>query len=137
RREQHRCVVGETDDRQHVGHRIERKYEIGQRSHECCLHLHRGCTVEGAVIGSEQILGERQPCRHPPGLAPELPPHALNLARVAPVKGAFPPTCGLPERHHQAPSDALARRSMAWASLMSRSVTPPASCVASVTSTLL
>src|SRR5262249_10765820 len=129
--------------RQPAGLPVEGQPEMGGRPHERCLHRQGRRGVEGAVMGGEQILGEGQPRRPPRGLPPEIAPHARLVAIAARLKAALPPRRGGPERHRHAPQDtfpqcdAAAKRSMASASLTSRSVTPPASWVASVTSTLL
>ena len=57
---EHRGIVGEAEHRQHVRNEIERQDEIGDRAEQRRLHMARRLPVERAVIGREQILGERQ-----------------------------------------------------------------------------
>ena len=69
---QHGGIVGEADHRQHVGNGVERQNEIGERADQRRLHRQRRLAVEGAVIGREQILGERNLRGDAPYLAPEI-----------------------------------------------------------------
>ena len=80
---EHRRIIGEAEHRHHVGDEIERQDEIGDRAEQRDLHMARRLLVEGAVIGREQILGERQFGRHPLQLDPETPAHALAVLREA------------------------------------------------------
>src|SRR3954452_1344386 len=117
----------------------------------------RGLGVERAMIGREQILDERQLRRHALQLAPEAPAHAFAVLRQAVGRLKSHAVFG---RHRKAPRvnaslrlnwgprtpaasgpqatpNCLAIASIACASSMSRAVTPPASWVASTTSTVL
>jgi NADPH2:quinone reductase len=76
---QHRGIVGETDDRQHVGNGVDRQHEISDRRNERRLHAERRIPVEGAIIGRKQFLGEWNPRGHTLELAPEV---ALKRAVV-------------------------------------------------------
>src|SRR5262249_60342431 len=93
--------------------------------------------------GGSNPPGKGPPRPPPRGLAQEPPPPAPPAAPAARLKAALPPGRSRLERHRHATQDtvpqcdAAAKRSMASASLTSRSVTPPTSWVASVTSTLL
>ena len=73
----HRGIVGEAEHRQHVRNEIERQDEIGDGPEQRRLHMARGLPVEGAIIGREQILGERKFCNDPFQLDPEAPAHAF------------------------------------------------------------
>ena len=76
RRHQHQRVVGEAEHRQDVGHHIYRQHEIGERTQQRRLHLQRRLTVEGGVVGGEQVLRERQPGGDALQLRPEAAAHA-------------------------------------------------------------
>src|SRR5215471_13539637 len=78
---QHGGIVGEADERQHVGNEVERQHEIRQRAEQGDLNPARGVTIEGAEIGCDQILGKRKPRGEPPELWPEFAAHAGFLAR--------------------------------------------------------
>ena len=57
---QHRRVIGEADDRHHVGHKIERQDEICERGDQRDLDMARSIAVERAEIGGDEIFRERQ-----------------------------------------------------------------------------
>ena len=63
------------------GMRVERQHEIGKRADQRGLHLQRRIAVERAVIGGEQVLGERQPRGDTSHLLPEAAPHRVLVAR--------------------------------------------------------
>src|SRR5258705_1092473 len=105
RRGQHRRVIRIAKNRQDVGNEIDRQNEIGERAEERGFHLDRRGAVEGAVIGGEEIFGERQTSRDALGLAPEPAPHprlvAGSLPRSALVKPF--PGGGVIDRHVPSP----------------------------------
>ena len=119
---------------------IERRDEIEQRADQRHPHMGRRLAVERAVIGGEQILGEREfaprarrTCARNRGSPPLR--HASN-ARLRSSYGGKPSVNG----HARRSPDIVnfpASLSISAASLMSSSVTPPASWVESVTSTFL
>src|SRR5437899_6886426 len=74
-------------------------YEIGERADERRFHLHGRGVVESAVIGGEQVLGERETSRQPLHLAPEFAAYALLVAHAAIVHAALSPIRGTLERH--------------------------------------
>jgi hypothetical protein len=47
--------------------------------------------VEGAVVGRQQVFGERKPGRDPPGLGLEATTHALLVAASATVGAVLAP----------------------------------------------
>src|SRR5437867_4280518 len=123
--------------------------------------------VEGAVIGREQILGERQPGNYPLQLDPEAPAHVFAVFRelfgrlktrgmfgchrsrfsaiarqiaatdALKIWGGRAGAASLRERPDQATPSCLAIAFIAFASSISSAVTPPASWVARTTSTVL
>ena len=103
RGEQHGGIVGKAEQRQHVGHEVERQHEIGERADQRRPHLEWRGLVEGAVISGEQILGERQSRGHPRGLAPEVAAHPLFVTRILLIKAARSPCGGAPKRHRMLP----------------------------------
>src|ERR1051326_3018259 len=131
-------IVGQADDRQHVGYQIERIDEVGERGYQRNPHIGRRLTVERAVVDGENLLGERGLGREAAELAPEIAQHARFISLQAFVVAHRHRTRkwswnSVPTRGRQ-PSASL---SISVASLMSSSVTPPASWVDSVTSTFL
>ena len=80
-RKQYGGIVGKAKKRQHVGHKVERQHEIGERADQRGLHLQRRVAIEGAIIGGEQILGERQAGTDTAYLAPEAAAYRLLVAR--------------------------------------------------------
>ena len=113
---------------------------------QCDLDMTRRIAIEGAVIGRQQILHERQRGRHLAKLRPECAAHALaviiEMHRLVSHRSL---RCRIAAQHQigsaihrcKATGAQAAKRSIVSASLMSSSVTPPASCVESVTSTVL
>ena len=73
---QHRGVIGEAQRRDEVGNRVNRQHEICQRGEQGGAHRMRGLAVECAVIGGEEILGER----NERGVAAELLPETAAQA---------------------------------------------------------
>src|SRR3954464_5459304 len=156
-------VIGEAEDRHHVGNEIKRQDEIGDRPEQRRLDMARRLPVEGAVIGGEQILRERQLRGDTLQLAPEAAAHALTIFRepvgrletnaVFGSHGRQTPRSSLgwqiaasradhkmgtrPVPARRQPGVSLAMAFIAVASSMSSAVTPPASWVASTTSTVL
>src|SRR5215213_4754834 len=49
-------VVAEAEKRHNIRHEVEREDKIGQRAHERGLHVEGRLVIEGAVIGSYEIL---------------------------------------------------------------------------------
>ena len=78
---EHRGIIGEAEHRQHVRDEIERQDEIGDGAEQRRLDMARRLLVERAIIGRQQILGERQPGHHPLQLDPEAPAHAFAVFR--------------------------------------------------------
>jgi hypothetical protein len=76
---QYGCVIGEAEHRQKVRHEVEWQDEIGKRAEQRHLHMQRRGAVEGAVIGGQQLFGERQMRRHTLELAPEVGAHAIAI----------------------------------------------------------
>ena len=162
---EHGGIIGEAEHRQHVRNEIERQDEIGDRAEQRRLHMARRLLVERAIIGREQILGERQLRHHALELDPEAPAHAFAVFRqpIGRLKthGVFAAIAGASSRRRddrcgthpcqtgdvaappqdreraQATPSWPAIAFMALASSMSSPVTPPASWVASTTSTVL
>jgi hypothetical protein len=104
RGEQHGGIVGEAEERQHVGHEVEGHDEIGECADQGRSHLEWRCPIEGTVIGGEQVFGERQSRRHSRGLAPEIAPHPLLLGGDVLIRTPMPECQGRPERHRNTPS---------------------------------
>ena len=111
---QHRGIVGEADQWQHIGNDVDRQHEIGERAEERGLHMRRRVAVERAIIGGEQILDERQHRRDPLGLDPELRPQRLLVARVLVARIGRVPLGRLFEPHRCPLARRLAR-SRWWA----------------------
>jgi hypothetical protein len=151
---EHRCIIGEADDRQHVGDQVEWQDEIGERGDQNELDATGRVAIEGTEIGREQVFGKGQIGRKAPEFRAKLTSNASPsaAAAAAPTKISAPssanPTIfasGPPWRRlrdgtrRRQPQDAqrAAMRSIASASAISSSVMPPASWVASVTCTVL
>jgi TRAP transporter TAXI family solute receptor len=164
---QHGGIVGKAEQRQHVRHEVERQDEIGHGAEQRRLHVTRRLLVERTVIGGEQVFGEGKLRHHLLELDPEAPPHAFAVLRQPVGRFKTHGVIGRSHRsaprkvrgrsprltHEQrigdvrpAPQDrgetqatpnCLAIAFIALARSISRPVTPPASCVASTTSTVL
>src|SRR3954453_8797889 len=160
---EHGGVIGEAENRHHVGDEIERQDEIGNRAEQRGLDMARRLPVERAVIGREQILRERQMRGDTLQLAPEAAAHALTIFReligrleTDAVFGShvrLTPRSSLgwqiaasradhkmgtrPAPARRQPGVSLAIAFIALASSTSSAVTPPASWVDSTSSTVL
>src|SRR5438045_1548143 len=160
---EHGGIVGETEHRQHVRNEIERQDEVGDGAQKRALHVARRLLVERTVIGCEQVLGEGKLRYYPLEFDPEAPAHTFAVfgQPVGRLKthGMF--SCHCPGSRKASAADRrtgidkmgasrfpckppdqatpswLAIAFIAAASSMSRIVTPPASWVASTTSTVL
>jgi hypothetical protein len=76
-----RRIIGETDERQHIGNEVERQHKVRERADQGDLNPARRVAIEGAEIGRDQILGKRQPRRESPQFRPEFAAEPGLLAR--------------------------------------------------------
>jgi hypothetical protein len=72
---------------------MERRNEIDDRRNQRRLHRQRGGAIEGAVIGRQQIFGERNLRGDAPQLAPEVAAQRAVVILVA------APECGAGKCH--------------------------------------
>src|SRR5690606_35619363 len=147
---QHGNIVGKAYEHQHVRYAVERQDEIGERSEQNAAHLHRRAGIKRAIVGGDEVAGERnlphgafqnrpEPLLDAPGLAllfvsiPRQKDLAdLHIIHARPPLGGRAGIARLKSYGDASTSRQLfvrkaAALSIAPASLKSSSVRPPAS----------
>ena len=74
-------IIGEANERQHIGNEVERQHKVRERADQGDLNPARRVAIECAEIGRDQILGKRQPRGESPEFRPKLTAEPGLLAR--------------------------------------------------------
>jgi hypothetical protein len=84
--------------------------EVGERPDERCFHVARRQSVEGAIVGGDQIFREGQLRDQLPQLAPEAAPDLFLVGSEATDQRlGIPPRCGLLTGYHRTPRNGAFR----------------------------